>query len=107
MPHGPHNISSARTLAFTQFAIVGLGVMAIYLLTGIGDKPSGPAFVAALSSLIGRYGAWLVLVPPLYALFAWSSLHNGVRASVVNGIGIGLTVFLVLVFTVPLFFHFL
>lgn len=81
--------------------------MAIYLLTGIGDKPSGPAFIAALSSLIGRYGAWLVLEPPLHALFAWSSLHNGVRATVVNGIGVGLTVFLVLVFAVPLFFHFL
>ena len=106
-PAGSPSISSARALAFTQFAIVGLGVMAIYLLAGIGDKPSGPAFVAALSSSIARYGAWLVLVPPFYALCAWSALHKGVRASLVNGIGVALTVLLILVFAVPLIFHFL
>ena len=106
-PAGRESDSAARALVFGQFTIVCLGVMGVYLLVGIGDQPSGPAWVAALSSFLGLYGAWLVFVPMVYALVAWSSLHHGVSGAVVNKTGIGLMVFLFLVFAVPLFFHFI
>lgn len=101
------NQSAARALAFGQFAVVGLGVVGVRLLLGIGDRPAGPPFLSSLSLFLGSYGAWLILVPLLYSAVAWSLLHHGGAASVVNRIGAGLLVVLVLVFAVPLFFHFL
>ncbi len=97
--------SFARVLAFTQLVIVCIGVLALYLLVRIDDKPSGPAFVAALASFVGRHAPWFVLVPLTYAAGAKSLLQHGVSDRLVGGLGVGLTVILLLAFAVPLCFH--
>lgn len=95
---------TARALAFVQFLIVALGVFALHMMVKLGDARDHPDLIAQLAPLFARYGLWFFAVPILWAAFA-GIMGGKMAGKTLTGIGLAVTVLLLLVLGLPLAFY--
>jgi hypothetical protein len=94
----------ARGLAFVQFMVVALGVVALHLLVKLDGTPRHSEVWAALATWLARYGLWLFAIPILWAIFA-TALRGKISERGINMAGVLITALLILVLGVPIVMH--
>ncbi|MEO6054141.1 MAG: hypothetical protein ABIP97_09030 [Chthoniobacterales bacterium] len=67
-----------RVIAITQFVFLSLGFLALTIIVKASTYPDASAQpIPAISTFLAQYGAWFLLVPVLWTVFAMICQKGG------------------------------